>query len=74
MMDRFECGTCGVVSDHREDVCQPVALSGSACGVSPQRTENICAPMAEDTLVCGSCGRPATRPDLVCRPERRHGD
>lgn len=66
----FECGTCGVVTGAREQVCDPIALENkhAYCGTTPQSGE-MCHDMKKHlAYVCGSCGRPAEQAELLCQP------
>lgn len=66
----FECRVCGVVTEGREQVCDPRQLEnmGAYCGTTPERGE-MCHEMKEHlAYVCGSCGRPAEQAELLCEP------
>ncbi len=66
----FECGTCGVVSEASEQLCEPQRLEnmGVYCG-DRGPTSHMCSDMKDHlAYVCGSCGRPAQQPDMVCNP------
>lgn len=70
MSEIYECGTCGVVGEVSEDLCQPRAVSGKDdyCG-SAGETAEMCMTMVKTLpFECGSCGRPAEEADLVCQP------
>jgi hypothetical protein len=66
----FECGTCGVVTEVRQQVCDPIVLENkhAYCGTTPQGG-GMCEEMKEHlAYVCGSCGRPAEQAELLCKP------
>lgn len=66
----YECATCGVVTEAREQVCDPRRLEnkGVYCG-TPATQGAMCHDMQEHlAYVCGSCGRPAEQADLLCEP------
>lgn len=70
MKDIYECGTCGVVSELKDELCDPALQSGMGdyCGTSKD-TGRMCDNMKEHlTYVCGTCGRPAEQAELVCKP------
>jgi hypothetical protein len=70
MKEVFECGTCGVVSEAREDLCAPreVEAKKDYCG-SAGETSEMCGIMLKTLKYeCGSCGRPAEEAELVCQP------
>lgn len=66
----YECGTCGVVTSAREQVCSPRQLEnmGAYCDTTTTNGE-MCHDKKEHlAYVCGSCGRPAEQADMVCDP------
>lgn len=66
----FECGTCGVVTHNRDQLCNPEEREDrhSFCGTAPERG-TMCDDMRKKLpYVCGTCGRPAGQADLVCKP------
>ena len=74
MKQRFECATCGIVTENQEHLCQPVAVAGRSayCGLPvSKKTAMMCA---EETsrldYECGTCGRTAETPELVCTPKK----
>lgn len=74
MKATFECSNCGIVTKHKEHLCQPVEVEnqGDYCGQSSSRkTALMCV---EETMrldfQCGNCGRPAESADLLCAPEK----
>ncbi len=70
MMEIYECSRCGVVTETREQVCQPRRVSDKQeyCGTAPERG-TLCEDIAEQLpVVCAACGRPAEQPELVCEP------
>lgn len=74
MTGTYECTNCGVVTSHREDVCNPREMSSrnEYCGEAPAGIETMCEPMRESLeYECSSCGRPATDPDLICTPAKK---
>jgi len=74
MAEKYECGTCGVVTHEKEHLCNPVevARKGDYCGRSGEKSEAMCEPMnASLEYTCSSCGRPTEDPDMVCSPEKK---
>jgi hypothetical protein len=70
MKEIFECGSCGVITEASEDVCNPRAINGREdyCG-SAGETSEMCGVMLKTlSYECGSCGRPTEEPELVCSP------
>lgn len=72
MENTFECATCGIVTQKKENLCNPVEVkSGDVCGSSSLQTAMMCA---EETrrldYFCTSCGRPAESADLICSPRK----
>jgi hypothetical protein len=70
MTTLYECGTCGVVTQQREQVCAPKQVDSKSayCGMAPDSGE-MCSDMKEHlAYVCGSCGRPAEQAELLCDP------
>lgn len=66
----YECKTCGVITQTREQVCKPQRLEnmGVYCG-EPGTPEQMCDEMKEHVaFVCDSCGRPAEQASMVCAP------
>jgi hypothetical protein len=74
MRELYECGSCGVVTEAREHLCDPKPLEGKDdyCGTAPESAE-MCDTMKKTlAFECGSCGRPAENADLVCNPVEKH--
>jgi len=70
MTNIYECEKCGVVTEVREQLCNPreVEDKKSYCGTTPERGE-VCEEMKEHfAYVCGRCGRPAKQAELLCSP------
>ena len=66
----YACDTCGVVTQVRDQVCDPreVDNKNAYCGMAPE-TGEMCRDMKEHLVyVCGSCGRPAEQAELLCNP------
>ena len=66
----YECGTCGVVSESRDELCDPELQSGMAdyCRTSKD-SGRMCDNIEENlTYVCKTCGRLAEQAELVCEP------
>jgi len=66
----YECDACGVVTEVREQVCDPreVEDKNSYCSAAPE-TGEMCSDMKGHlAYVCGSCGRPAEQAELLCNP------
>ena len=64
----YECDTCGVVTEVRDQVCAPRQLEnkGVYCGTTPETAEMCTEMKAHLNYVCGSCGRPAEQAELLC--------
>lgn len=74
MKQTYECTTCGIVTENRGHLCQPVALEGRGdyCGQPiGKKTALMCA-VETDRLdyECSNCGRTAEKSDLVCAPRK----
>lgn len=70
MKDMYECGTCGVVTEESEHLCNPRPINGKEdyCGTAGETAE-MCGVMTKSLeFECGTCGRPSEKPDLVCNP------
>jgi len=73
MASAYKCGTCGVVSDEQEHLCQPAEMAHHAeyCGSGPEQISQMCDAMdAKLEFQCFTCGRPTDKPDMVCNPTR----
>ena len=70
MAATYKCGTCGVISDESEHLCQAEATSRAEfCGTGPEGIGKICAEMDRNLAYqCFTCGRPTDKPDMVCNP------
>lgn len=72
----YKCGSCGVVSREKGHLCESEPLEGKYdyCGQDFEPVVSMCETMREGLrFECETCGRPAERPDLVCRPTKVHG-
>jgi len=70
MKESYECEVCGVVSQTRDGLCQPVAQEDihDYCGTT-RGYAALCNGVKQNLpIVCGSCGRPAKQAGLVCNP------
>lgn len=74
MKQVFECAICGIVTEKKGHLCNPVAVDGMSdyCGQPLRRkTARMCA---EETkrldYQCSNCGRTAEAPELVCAPKK----
>lgn len=70
MTSLYECGSCGVVSEAGEHLCQPqrIATHEEVCTL-PVR--DICDTMHRTlSYECASCGRPAESKELLCDPHK----
>lgn len=72
MMDSYKCGTCGVVSDQKEQMCEPVETKMEEyCGSGPEHISQVCEEMDQRMdHQCSTCGRPTDNPEMVCDPWR----
>jgi hypothetical protein len=71
MTNRYECGSCGVISEESNQLCQPKEVAGveEYCGVLAPR--DICDTMNETaSFECAACGRLADEKELVCDPHK----
>ena len=66
----YECTVCGVVSQAREQLCQPRPQSARLeyCGTSKDADTMCEATQKSIPFVCRSCGRAARQAELLCRP------
>jgi hypothetical protein len=74
MAEKYECGTCGMVTHEKEHLCDPIEIArkGDYCGRSGETDEAMCEPMSSSLeFTCSSCGRPTEDPDMVCSPEKK---
>ncbi len=70
MNEVYECETCGVITEDREQVCRPSQMDdkGVYCSMTPI-TGGMCSTMKGHlNYVCGSCGRVAEQSELLCNP------
>jgi hypothetical protein len=76
MKEIFECSSCGIVTEKKKHLCQPVVLEGCGdfCGQPVgQAIESMCdEEKARFEFECGNCGRPSEQADLLCVPNRTH--
>ncbi len=70
MTDIYECRKCGVVTEVREQLCDPRQVEDKTtyCGTTPETGEMCEELKAQSAYVCGSCGRPAKQAGLLCTP------
>jgi len=71
MFSNYKCGKCGVVTDNKNHLCKPEPVENKSefCGSGPDRDSQICESMAQHlSFQCSTCGRPAEKPELVCKP------
>lgn len=71
MRELYECGSCGVVTEASEHLCEPRPLGGKDdyCGTAPAENASMCDTMKKTlAFECGSCGRPVESAELVCNP------
>jgi hypothetical protein len=70
MKEVYECEKCGVITEVREQLCEPHKMNdnGVYCSMTPVGGE-MCKSVKEHlTYVCGSCGRVAEQSELLCNP------
>ena len=70
MSDLYKCGTCGVVTEDKDQICDIESISGKEeyCNHS-ESFDQMCDDMQEHAdFVCSSCGQPADSPELLCSP------
>ena len=74
MKQIFECATCGIVTESKGHLCNPVAVEGLHDYCGQPVTKKTAMTCAEETsrldYECGNCGRTAEKPDLVCAPRK----
>lgn len=71
MSSVYKCGTCGVISNQQDHLCQPgeMASSDDFCGSGPENISQLCDSMSENLRYqCYNCGRPSENPNLLCQP------
>lgn len=71
MTNLYECGSCGVVSEESNQLCDPKEVAGlqDYCGEMPVRA--ICDDMNTTAeFECAGCGRLAVSKELVCDPHK----
>ena len=76
MAEIYTCASCGTTTTEKGHLCNPTLVEDACdlCSEPVQDARHICKPMRSQLeYVCGGCGRPATSPDLVCRPEKMGG-
>ena len=70
MKEVYECEHCGVITEEREQLCEPHKMNdkGVYCSMTPAGGE-MCKSVKEHlTYVCGSCGRVTDDSELLCNP------
>ncbi len=74
MNTTYECTQCGMITENKSHLCNPVALESRASHCGPKASaNNMCK--EEKTryeFECGNCGRPTEDPDKVCHPTKAH--
>jgi len=73
MRELYECGSCGVVTEASEHLCDPRPVAGRQdyCGTAPESAE-MCETMKKTLeYECGTCGRPVESAGLVCDPVKK---
>lgn len=73
MKERYECGTCGVVAEASEHLCEPrpVESRQDYCG-SASENAGMCDTIKKTAQYeCGTCGRAVERAGLVCNPLKK---
>lgn len=72
-MKRYECTTCGVVTNNKKHLCQAEEVAeGRSCGGDREKEKAMCDPMQQKAdFRCGFCDRPSSDPELLCNPEKR---
>ena len=71
MSDLYKCGTCGVVTEDKSQLCDVEAISGKEeyCNHS-ESFDQMCSEMEQEAAyVCSSCGQPSDQADLLCSPQ-----
>jgi len=69
----YHCKTCGAAASEAGHLCNPVPLCGDCelCEEPMGDARHICKPaLKKMEYVCEGCGRPAMRPELVCKPKK----
>ncbi len=71
MSELYKCGTCGVVTEDKDQICDIESLSGKEDYCSQNESfEQMCDDMQDQAdYVCSSCGRPSDNAKLLCSPQ-----
>lgn len=73
MVNVYSCKTCGLVTQEKGHLCNPIpskkVVACKHCGTITSDPRHVCSP----TLVnlkysCDSCGRLAPKREMLCRP------
>ncbi len=70
MSDKYKCGTCGVVTDEKANLCKPVEITSNtgSCGFDGDLNAMCDSIKDEMHYICDTCGQPAENADGICSP------
>ncbi len=70
MSELYKCGTCGVVSEDKGQICDVEAVMHKDEYCSQNESfDQMCDDIQDQAdYVCSSCGRPSDQASLLCSP------
>jgi len=69
MAKTYECERCGLISAHKDHLCEPVGQS-HYCSEPVDKTASMCRETAgAQSFGCARCGRMADEESLLCAPK-----
>jgi len=74
-MKRYQCTTCGKISESEKDICQTAEVVSSVyicseCNKKGTVTDNICNPVEmKPEFFCGTCGTSSVEKKSLCKPQ-----